>query len=131
MSKKPKEEQPVVRPVPVALSDNDVLMLLQAAEVSAGAKAASIHTKQIFSALNELYERRRRYDNYLVTPIDGGTQQTAPIPGTITTVLTHAVGNVAWTAVLNDGPKCQQCGQLYISIPRMGIFHICPEKANT
>jgi hypothetical protein len=42
----------------MALSDNDVLMLTEAAELNAGSKAASMHTKQLALALRELYDRR-------------------------------------------------------------------------
>jgi len=41
------------------LTDNDVLILLQAAESNANTKAASIHQKQTYLALKELYQLRQ------------------------------------------------------------------------
>lgn len=47
----------------VKLSDNDVLMLLQTAELNAGSKSPSLYHKQLYSALRELYESRTKKDN--------------------------------------------------------------------
>lgn len=44
---------------PLKLTDTEVLMLLQATELNAGSKAASIHQKQLYAALHELYEYRK------------------------------------------------------------------------
>lgn len=86
------------------LSDNDILMLLQAAELNAGSKAASIHQKQTHAALKELYERRT-------------TEKTF---GNV-----HQTGNVVWA--VPTSPNCPKCGHLYISIPRLGMYHICAD----
>jgi len=51
-----EERRRVVPTVP--LSDNDVLMLVEAAELNAGGGGASIHQKQVYSALKELYDTR-------------------------------------------------------------------------
>jgi hypothetical protein len=40
------------------VTDNDILILMEAAALNAGSKNASIHQKQVFSALTELYQRR-------------------------------------------------------------------------
>src|SRR5580700_1993402 len=87
------------------LSDNDVLMLLQAAELNAGSKAASLYQKQIHQALKELTEHRQTAKNQLVTG--------------------HQTGNVVWVVPTNN--NCSKCGHLYISIPRMGMYHICAD----
>lgn len=42
----------------VKVSDNDLLMLVQTAELNAGGGGASIHQKQTYSALKELYDSR-------------------------------------------------------------------------
>lgn len=89
----------------MALSDNDVLMLVQAAELNAGSKAASIHQKQILEALKELQRYRQEDKNVLV--------------------MGHQTGNVVW-GVPNDN-NCKKCGHLYISIPRLGMYHICAD----
>lgn len=43
------------------LSDNDVLMLWQAAGLNAGSKSASIYQKEIFAALSELIDLRAKH----------------------------------------------------------------------
>ncbi len=52
------KKQPQGRPVPVKLSDNQNLILLQSAEINANTKSASIYQTELFSALNELYKHR-------------------------------------------------------------------------
>lgn len=52
------KKQPQGRPVPVKLSDNQVLMLLQSAEINANTRNVSIYHNEIFAALDELYQHR-------------------------------------------------------------------------
>lgn len=111
----------------VTLSDNDVLMLYQTAELNAGGKAASIHQKRVYSALKELLEVRKR-----AAAIRAFNEAQAKLPITYT--------QKGWTTVSDPGSQappvyisipnnntCPKCGQLNFSHPRMGIWHVCPE----
>jgi DNA-directed RNA polymerase subunit RPC12/RpoP len=33
----------------------------------------------------------------------------------------------SWTVIHVNQPTCPRCGGLWLSIPRMGIYHICPD----